>query len=236
MASTRLPAKIMLPLGGRPVLLHVYERCKRAKTVDEVIILTSKDKENDKIQSLCEENNIKCFRGSENDVLDRYFECSQIYKPDIIVRVTSDCPLIEPKLIDYYVTNMIRDDIDFIEEESHLYEGFGLDIFTIEALNTMKKKAKLTKQKEHVIGYYYDNKSEFKHKLYPLPDKLRYVYSEHRLTLDTPLDYDLIRIIYSNYYTGEHIVKLEEVMKYLDNNREISSVNKEVVQKDYYKE
>ncbi|MDK2787424.1 MAG: spore coat polysaccharide biosynthesis protein SpsF [Epulopiscium sp.] len=236
MASTRLPGKIMLPLGDKAVLYHVYKRCKMATVVDEVVVLTSTNPENDKIEEFCKDENIPCFRGEEEDVLDRYYQCAKVYQPDIIVRVTSDCPLIEPKLIDYWVTNMIRDDVEYFKEEDRLYKGFGLDIFTMEALEKLKQNATTKKQKEHVVGYYYDHPDEFYAKGYPLPKELEYAYSNHRLTLDTPKDYELIKLLYDLFYTKNDIVDLKKVMEYLDNHPEITAINQDVKQKDYFKQ
>ncbi|WP_050606991.1 cytidylyltransferase domain-containing protein [Clostridium niameyense] len=234
MGSTRLPGKIMKNICGKEVLLHVYERCKRANTIDEIIIATSKNKENDLIEEFCNKNNIECFRGSENNVLDRYYECCKLYKPniDIVVRVTSDCPLLEPKLIDFWVQNLYKDKLEFVEEEKEIFTGFGLDVFTFEALCKMKECAVTDKQKEHVVGYYYDNKDNFTHKVYPLKDELKYLYRNYRLTLDTREDLELIKVIYEKFYNNNY-VDLREVINYIDNNKEILDINKFINQKQY---
>lgn len=232
MGSTRLPGKIMKKICNKEVLLHVYERCTRAKVVDKIVIATSKNKENNKIEEFCIKHNIECFRGSEGDVLDRYYECAKKYNPDIIIRVTSDCPLLEPKLIDFWISNMLKDSIDFIEEEKEIFTGFGLDIFTSNALTKMKQNATLEKQKEHVIGYYYDNKDKFKHKSYQLTDELKYLYRDYRLTLDTKEDFELIKLLYEKFYNNNY-VKLEDVIAYLDNNKEVLNINKNIKQNKY---
>lgn len=232
MGSTRLPGKIMKKLMGKEVLIHVYERCIRAKSLDKVIIATSKNKENDAIEFLCNKYGIECFRGQEEDVLDRYYQCASNYNPNIIIRVTSDCPLLEPKLIDFWISNMKKDNIEFIEEEDKIYTGFGLDIFTMEALRKLKKMSTKKNQKEHVVGYYLENKEEFKSKKYPLKDELSYLYRDYRLTLDTIEDYELIKKIYEKFYHDE-FVNLSEVIKYIDNNKEVLNINKGINQKIY---
>lgn len=232
MGSTRLPGKAMKSICGKEVLMHVYDRCSRAKLVDKIIIATSTDMDNDKIEDFCKDNNIECFRGSERDVLDRYYECAKQYNPDYIIRVTSDCPLLEPKLIDYWLKNAVRDNIDFIDEEKEIFIGSGVDIFSFKALQLMKKEAKLEKQKEHVVGYYYDNKEKFFDKQYQLPKELQYLYRPYRLTLDTSEDFQLITELYRKFYIND-FVDLYEVINYLDKNKDVLNVNKNIQQKKY---
>lgn len=233
MGSTRLPGKIMKKLCGKEVLVHVYERCMRANKVDKVVIATSVNKENDEIEKLCNNNNIECFRGSESDVLDRYYQCAKAYNPDIVIRVTSDCPLVEPKLIDYWVTNMEKDGIEFIEEEKEIFTGFGLDIFTMGALVKLKERSTEAKQKEHVIGYYLDHMNEFLRKKYPLTKDLEYLYRPYRITLDTPNDYMLINKLYEKFYKDGYI-DLKEVILFLDNNKDYMEINNDIKQVNYY--
>lgn len=232
MGSTRLPGKIMREICREKVLWHVYNRCRKVKLVDKVIIATSKDKDNDEIENFCKINNIECFRGSEKDVLDRYYQCAKKYDPQFIVRVTSDCPLLEPRLIDYWLENAMKDNIDFVDEEKEIFIGSGVDIFSFKALTTMKEKAVLDKQKEHVVGYYYDNRKEFFDKKYRLPEKLQYLYRDYRLTLDTKEDFELITKLYGMFYE-DNLVDLEKVILYIDNNLDVLKINSSIQQKKY---
>lgn len=232
MGSTRLPGKIMRKICGKEVLLHVYNRCKKANLVDKIIIATSDKEENQEIEDFCNLHNIECFRGAESDVLDRYYNCAKKYEPNVVIRVTSDCPLLEPKLIDYWIQNIVKDGVEFVEEEKSIFTGFGLDIFTYKALLKMKKNATTDKQKEHVVGYYYDNKEKFTHKIYPLNDELSYLYRTYRLTLDTKEDFQLIKTLYEKFYKNDY-VELKDVMFYLDNNKHVLDINKNIRQKKY---
>lgn len=234
-ASTRLPAKVMKIIKDKEILLHVYERCLKAKKVDKVVIATSVNKENDEIEDFCKKYNIACFRGAENDVLDRFYQCAKLYNPDIIIRVTSDCPFLEPKLIDYWVSNMENDPIEFVEEEKELYTGFGLDIFSMEALEKMKILSTKDKQKEHVIGYYLDNINEFSRKKYPLNEELKYLYRPYRLTLDTVEDFNLINMLYEKFYKN-NFTDLKEVINFLDENKDALNLNNYIKQKNYYEQ
>ena len=230
--STRLPGKVMKKIVDKEILIHVYDRCKRAYKIDKLIIATSINKENDIIEEICNKYKIECFRGSENDVLDRYYQCAINHKPNIVVRITSDCPLLEPKLIDYWIENMERDSVEFVEEEDKLYTGFGIDIFTMGALTKLKNNSKDPKQKEHVVGYYLEHKNEFSKKIYPLNENLQYIYRPYRLTLDTIEDFNLIKFIYEKFYNNNY-VDLKEVINHIDENIDILNVNSEIKQRKY---
>lgn len=232
MGSTRLPGKVMKKLCDQEVLLHVYHRCCRAAKVDQVVIATSTNSENDEIEELCTKNGIVCFRGSENDVLNRYYQCAKKYQPEIIVRVTSDCPLLEPKLIDYWVSNLEKDKCEFVEEQEGLFIGHGTDVFSMAALEKLQKYSTTPKQREHVIGYYLENKQQFTHKVYPVPEELAYLLRPYRLTLDTKEDYELLIYLYERFYKGGY-VDLIKVMDFLDQNKEILAINSSVLQ-NYY--
>ena len=100
MGSTRLPGKVMKDLLGKPVLIRDINRIRRAKCIDEIVIATTIKPEDDAIVALCEEEGWQCFRGSENDLLDRYYRAAQAFNGDVVVRITSDCPMIDPEVID----------------------------------------------------------------------------------------------------------------------------------------
>jgi spore coat polysaccharide biosynthesis protein SpsF len=235
MGSTRLPGKVMKKFCNKEVLLHVYDRCCRGAKVDKVVIATSLNKENDVIEELCHKNGLDCFRGSENDVLDRYYECAKKYQPKIIIRVTSDCPLLEPKLIDFLVSNIEKDQVEFVEEEKGLLIGHGTDVFSMKALEKLKKNSFANKQKEHVIGYYLDNKNEFTSKTYPLGKDLEHLFRPYRLTLDTKEDYELLNFLYTMFYKDGY-ADLKSIIDYIDHNPEILDINKCIQQKDYFQE
>ena len=127
MSSTRLPNKIMLNLVEKPVLWHVIERCKKAK-VDEVIIATSKNKENNVIEEFCKQYEVSYFRGSENDVLKRYYDTAKKFNLDIIIRITSDCPLISPEIIDNLINEFNYGKADYISNVSNRSYPRGLDV------------------------------------------------------------------------------------------------------------
>ena len=222
MASSRLPNKIMIKLAGKPVLQHVIERCKKS-SADEVIIATSINKENDIIEDFCKKNNITVFRGSEDDVLDRYYQTAKKHKADIIVRITADCPLIEPKIIDNLINEFKSGDYDYVSNTLERTYPRGLDT-EVFSFKTLEKAHKLTKEKvnrEHVTAFIYGNPSLFKIKNIPAEGNIK--RSDIRLTLDTKEDTEVLKNIFSNLQNPS----IEEIIQYLDKNPEIRNLNRE---------
>ena len=145
MASTRLPNKVMLKLAEKAVLWHVIQRCKKAEA-DEVIIATSINKENDIIEEFCVKNNFEFFRGSEEDVLDRYYQTAKKFKLDIIIRVTSDCPLIDPAIINNLIKKFKQGNFDYMSNIAQRSFPRGLDV-EIFSFDTLEKAYNLAKEK-----------------------------------------------------------------------------------------
>lgn len=222
MASTRLPNKIMLNLGGKPILWHVVERCKKAN-VNKVIIATSTNSENDVIEKFCAINNCPCFRGSEEDVLSRYYECAKEFNLDIILRVTSDCPLIAPEVLNEAIEKFEKENVDYLSNAAKRSYPRGLDteIFSFIALEKAHKLATEKSQREHVTSFIYNNPKLFKISHLIAEGILR--RPDLRLTIDTPEDLKLLRIIYNNL--DEKEIKIEEVIKFLESHPELAKSN-----------
>ncbi|SCY86667.1 cytidylyltransferase domain-containing protein [Alkaliphilus peptidifermentans] len=230
MGSTRLYGKVMKILGDKPVLWHVVERVKRAKLVDTIIIATTETK-NKEIVKFCVENNILCFCGSEENVLDRYYNAAKKYELDAIVRVTSDCPLIDPlvidKLIETYLNN--RDKYDYISNSiSRTYpRGLECSIFSFYALEESWKKATKPHHKEHVVLYIRENYEKFSSlNIYNETD-----LSHLRWTLDTNEDYVFLTNVFNNLYKSSDIFTTDEVLKLLRDQPDLIKINAHIEQK-----
>jgi spore coat polysaccharide biosynthesis protein SpsF len=195
MSSTRLPGKVLMELGGRTVLDRMVERVQKSRKVDQVVVATTTDDSDEPIVKFCNENSIPVFRGSLPDVLDRYYQAALQYKADIVVRLTGDCPLIDPQLIDDTITALIEKDADFACNRlpppfSRTYPiGLDVEAVTFEALERAWIEATEKHDREHVLPY-----------LYEISDRFRVVqlnYTEDlgkmRWTLDTPEDLLLLR-------------------------------------------
>lgn len=172
-SSTRLPGKIILDIGGQPMLVRVAERTRRAKTISKVVIATTKDSSDDIVEELCAKHGYLFYRGSQYDVLDRYYQAARQFNADVIVRVTGDCPMIDPQIIDETVTAFLGNNGMQIQKTSafpwdlatnrlpppcHRTYPIGLDteVCTFQALERAWKEANQPYQREHVMPYLYD--------------------------------------------------------------------------------
>jgi len=151
-SSTRLPGKVLKPILGMPMLLRQIERVKQAKLIEQLLVATSDDKSDDPIEQLCRENDIACFRGSLDDVLDRFYQAAKPYQPDHIVRLTGDCPLIDPQLIDEVVVFCLSGDYDYVSNafEPTYPDGLDVEVFRFPCLQQAWEEAELPSEREHV--------------------------------------------------------------------------------------
>ena len=219
--SSRLPGKVMKYLEDKIVLDHVIERLKKSKYVRNIIICTSNKIQDDIINEHCQKNNIKCFRGSELNVLERYYETATFYKSEYIVRVTSDCPLVDPKYIDLMIERYFELNNEYLGPKyygNHKFpDGFNCEIFNYKVLKEAYENA-LDNEKEHVTTYIINKYKKFEFD-YPI-NYLKYKninFSDLHLSLDTSEDYKLFKNIFHNVYLKNNNFKLEDILDYLDN-------------------
>ena len=228
MNSSRLPGKIMLTVCEKPLLLHQIERMKDSKTIDKIVIATSVKKEDDIIKKFCDKNGIMCVRGSENDLLSRYKMAADATHSDIIVRLTSDTPLLEHDVIDSVVNTYIQNKYDFV---SNCYplprtfpDGMNVEVFSKEILDEMHFNAKKPSEREHVTFYVLMQPKKFK--IFRV-DTMKDV-SDYRFNLDYKLDYEFIKEVFNNLYKNEQIFLLEDIIKFLEKNPKILKINSEI--------
>jgi spore coat polysaccharide biosynthesis protein SpsF (cytidylyltransferase family) len=199
MSSTRLPGKVLMELNGAPMLAYELTRLKRAKMVDKIVVATSDQSADDAIEAFCTSFGVDCFRGSLDDVLSRYAECAKKYPDyDVILRVTGDCPLIDPVLVDRVVTLFLEGEYDYASTipsgKETFPDGMDAEVFTKKALLESTASAELQSEREHVTphmrksgAYRYGGVSADRD------------YSGYRLTVDNPEDFAVVR------YCAEHL-------------------------------
>lgn len=231
MSSVRLPGKVLLPLAGKPVLEHVVTRLKECKTLNNIVIATSLSNNDDVISSWCEASQIHCFRGSLKDVLDRYYKAATEVKADVVVRVTADCPLIDPKIVDEIVTNFVMDDFDGFSLGGEFPDGLDCQVFKISALEKAWKEATLPSDREHV-GTYIE-------KTHPELFKLGYLkkfqgLSHHRWTLDEPRDYLFLQSIFDTLYDKQKIFHTNDILELLDRQPQLMKINAGIIRNEGY--
>ena len=183
MGSTRLPGKSLRKIQGQPLLYYSVTRAKLSKYIDELVVATTVKQEDDDIEEWCLLNDIQCFRGSEEDVLDRYYQAAIKYGFQIVVRVTADDPFIDPRIIDLLITNILNYDKDYITMRNKTNTwpyGLDVEVFTISALREVWDKATTRPHREHVTMYIKENADVFKILEIPLDQDLANI----RLTVD----------------------------------------------------
>lgn len=231
-SSTRLPGKVLKKVLGKTLLEHQIDRVKRAEKVDKIFIATSDKKIDDKIETIAKKNGIKSFRGSENDVLDRYYKCTGRFNVGTIVRITGDCPLIDPKVIDSVIRFYKKSGFDYVTNgiNSTFPDGMDVEVFSREALRRAWREAKLKSEREHVTAYIWKNPEIFKVGIY----KEGVDNSNFRLTVDEPEDLNLIRKIFKALYPKNHNFSLQEILSYLVKHPKIAQINSKYMRNEGY--
>ena len=223
MRSSRLPGKVLMNLCGKPILLHIIERLKNLKKEYQRIIITSTLQKDNAIENFCIENNILCFRGSEEDVLDRYYQAAKLFKLQHIVRLTGDNPLVDENNLQFLIEKHLKNNADYSsnisEVNSGLPEGVGSEIFTFSALEKSWIEGKKENHREHVNEYILENQDKFKILVVKIRDSRLSACKDLRLTVDTRKDFEFV----------ETIIKLLQ-----NNNLEINLQNIYVLKKKGY--
>jgi len=224
--STRLPGKVLKIIQNKTILELIIERVQQSTLVDKIVVATTDNKKDDEILEICEKLGIESFRGSEEDVLDRFYQCSVLHKPDLIIRLTSDCPLIDPYHIDRLIQYSLdhKNEFDYFSNcrEPTLPDGLDVEVIPFETLERAWNEAKKPYEREHVSPYIYLNPNLFKIASYKNPDD----YSHHRWTLDTSEDFEFIKSIYSHFVgKKQQFFYLDDIIEYLKQNPDIYSIN-----------
>lgn len=221
MGSTRLPGKALFPLGNTTVLGSTVRQVKSAKSIDRVIVATSRSADDDAIEAYCREIGVACFRGSLDDILDRYYQCAKSVGAATVVRITADCPLIDPAVIDLVIEEYKRGKWDYISNglmESTYPDGMDTEVVSFEALEIAWKEARLPSDREHVMTYIWTHPDRFRiHEV-----KLREPLSDIRVTLDEPEDYEVLKQIVKNVRP----LSLTNIVQYLRAHPDVANVNK----------
>jgi spore coat polysaccharide biosynthesis protein SpsF len=228
MGSTRLPGKVLKALGGVPVLEWVTARTRRSRLIDEVIVATTLEPADDIIVTECARLGLPSTRGSVEDVLDRYWQAARLHCADVIVRITSDCPLIDPELVDVLIEAFRGERVDYASNaiEPTYPRGVGAEVMTMAALDHAHREAKVPYQRVHVTPYLYENPDLFR----ILSVKGSQDHSSHRWTLDTPDDLELLRAIFARCGNPE-VAGWREILAIVEREPELSRINQHVLQK-----
>jgi len=222
-SSTRLPNKVLKPLLGKPMLQRQIERIQRSNLINNIVIATSIEPEDDAIVKLCDDLKIKCFRGNLGNVLDRYYHAAIKYNADHIVRLTGDCPLIDPQIIDQVITMHLDNKTDYCSNcnPPTFPDGLDVEVFTQKALNISWHKAKKPSEKEHVTQFIRNNDDLFKKRNYQQNPNLSHL----RWTVDEISDFDFVTQIYQYLYPQKADFSTQDILQLLKEKPELIKIN-----------
>jgi spore coat polysaccharide biosynthesis protein SpsF len=228
MGSTRLPGKVLKELGGESVLARVVERLRRSRSISEVVIATSLSPDDEAVVREAERLRVAIFRGSESDVLDRYFQAARAFHVEAVVRITSDCPLIDAEVTDNTVRAFLNEQPDYASNalERTYPRGLDTEVMSVDALTRAWRTAKQPYEREHVTPFMYEHPELFK----VLSVTNDADFSSHRWTLDTAEDLEFVRAVYERFGNRSNFT-WRDVLDLVEREPALSQLNCSVQQK-----
>lgn len=229
MTSTRLPGKILKPVLGKPLLHYELERLRRCPSITQLIVATTTNFQDDPVAALCEAEDLACYRGSEHDVLGRFYQAALPYQPDAILRVTGDCPLLDPQVVEGILhAYMNEGSVDYVSNslERTFPRGLDAEVFSFWALEAAHREATDPIEREHVTPFLYRNPERFRLKQHKQSPNL----SHHRWTVDTPEDFELIANILSSIYLANPDFTQADVLALLEKRPDWLAINAHIEQ------
>lgn len=225
MKSTRLPKKLTLEIEDRQVIRWMIDRLKLSNSIDEIIICTSNNPQDDILEQIAKEEQIGIFRGHEDDVIQRLYEASKLYKLDYALNITADCPLVSFEYIDKIVSEYKKTNADLIRtlDLPHGFFSYGLKVEALKRVCEIKGDIET-----EVWGRYFTDTGEFNVVDIEIPEEL--IRRDYRLTLDYPADFEFFKKIYANFGQETYKTSMKEIINFLDSNPEVVSINKELKQ------
>ena len=222
-SSSRLPGKVQKYILGKPMILHEIERLRKSKYIDQTVLATSREKSDDTLMGLCQENAIELFRGSLDDVLDRYYQCASLYQPEHIVRITGDCPLLDWNVVDAVIRKHLTEKNDYTSNTLQVSypDGLDVEVMRYDALEKAWNEAELPSEREHVTQYLIKHPEFFKQ------GNLRYRQdlSVLRWTVDEPEDFQFVTKVYEALYRENAEFTMQDVLDLLNNQPELLKIN-----------
>lgn len=231
MRSSRLPGKVLLPVLGRPMLELMIERLRKVPQLDAICIATTEDASCDPIVELAGRIGVGCYRGSEDDVLDRVLQAARWMQADLIVETTGDCPLIDPATTSRVIETFLSNDVDYCSNvlDGLYLQGTDVQVFPFTVLEEVSRLTDDPTDREHVSIYIYEHPELFR--LLNLPTNLPPEAADLRLTVDTPEDFKLIQLIYEALYPTNPHFGINDILELFRQQPHLASVNAHIEQK-----
>jgi spore coat polysaccharide biosynthesis protein SpsF len=230
MNSRRLPGKVLMDIDGNAMLHHVLTRVQRANSIDVVVVATSTHLEDDAVANFCRTERVPFFRGSLDDVLDRFYQAAQYYEADVIVRLTADCPLLDPLIINKVLDTFHAGRFDYVSNalECTYPDGLDTEVFSRNALESAWKNARLKSEREHVTSYLYNHPELFRIGIVKQEENLSHL----RWTVDERQDLIFVRTIFNRMQRSSF--GMEDVLRLLRNHPELSQLNEDIKRNEGY--
>ncbi|PTU32373.1 cytidylyltransferase domain-containing protein [Stenotrophobium rhamnosiphilum] len=233
LSSTRLPGKVLRPILGKPMLMLQIERLRRSRKIDRLLVATSSEASDDPLALVCAEFGVDCYRGSLTDVLDRYCKAAEPYAPEHVVRLTGDCPLADPDIIDQVISMHLSNGNDYTSNtlNQSFPDGLDVEVVRYSALVEAGANAKMVSEREHVTPFIYKNPQIFKLGEFRSIQDL----SELRWTVDELEDFELVNAIYEALYPLRADFSTEDILHWLQQNPRWKSHNTDFERNAGYK-
>ncbi len=240
MGSTRLPGKVLKPILGRPMLWHIVHRLRFVHGLQNVVVATSDMPQDEPIRQFCHAANISCFSGSESDVLDRFYQAARQFQGDPLIRITGDCPFVDPKIITELLNLYQKSGADHAGvatgagaihlEGGRFPDGLDAECIRFSALEKAWREATAASDREHVTPYIWRNKKMFRCVVLKGQDD----YSHLRWTVDNESDFQLVTKVYEHLFRDEKPFLMEDILRFLDRHPEIADLNKAFIGREGY--
>jgi len=236
--SSRLPGKVMLPLASKPLILRMYERVSYSRYAGKIIIAITEDEIDNQLLKLCKQNNLNLFRGNSLDLLDRHYKAAKENNAEVVIKIPSDCPLIDPEIIDkvilYYINN--KEKYDFVSNlhPASYPDGNDVEVMSFKSLENAWINAKKDFEREHTTPYIWENPNKFRIGNVVWETGLDYSMT-HRFTIDYKEDYEFIKRIYDELYEENYKFSLNNILELLEKKPEIKKINQMYVGVNWYR-
>jgi spore coat polysaccharide biosynthesis protein SpsF len=236
--STRLPNKVLRPLAGKPLLIRMVERVLAAQRVGTVVVATTTEPADDPLAELCRAEGLACFRGDTNDLLDRHYQTGRLFGAAAVIKIPSDCPLIDPRVIDRVIA-AYQEPHQRFDYFGNLHpatypDGNDVEIVTMAALETAWREATRPLEREHTTPFLWENPTRFRLGNIEWETGLDYSMS-HRWTIDYEEDYRFIAAVYDALYSADRHFSLEDILKFLAAHPEVEALNSRYAGVNWYR-
>ncbi|GMU96837.1 cytidylyltransferase domain-containing protein [Ignavibacterium album] len=236
--SSRLPNKVLLPLSGKSLLERMVERVKWSELAGKIVVATTEEESDNIIEKICKKNNLLLYRGNTQDLLDRHYQAAKLFNAEAVVKIPSDCPLIDFRIIDKVISYFIEnsDKYDFV---SNLHpatypDGNDVEIMHFDVLEYAWKNANRKLEREHTTPYIWENPDKFRIGNVEWETGLNYSMT-HRFTIDYPEDYEFIKLVYDELYFKNPRFGLIDILDLLESKPELKTINEKYNGVNWYR-